>query len=78
MSAWKDFDKCKPPRPANAGEDFCYLCEVSGLKYTRYAVLRYDSDGYWWIYALPMLAGVFDGGWVGLPDGVEILRWKKI
>lgn len=74
---WHNFKEYNPPKPDDLSKNFNYLCEVSGLQFTRYIVLQYDKDGLWWIY-VPKMAGLFDGGWLGLPNTVEILRWKFI
>ena len=74
---WHNPETYSPPRPADASENFYYLCEVAGLNFTRYIVLQYDNNGSWWIY-VPGMAGLFEGGWLGLPKEVKILRWKFI
>jgi hypothetical protein len=37
----------------------------------------YDCDERWWIY-VPKIAGIWEGGWLGIPDDMKILRWKFI
>ena len=74
---WHNPKTYEPPRPADHSSNFYYLCEVSGLNNIRHIVLSYDADGKWWIY-VPKMAGPFEGGWLGLPEQVKVLRWKFI
>lgn len=74
---WHNFEEYAPPKPDDSTRNFYYLCEVSGIKFTRYIVLQLDADGFWWIY-VPKMAGLFEGGWLKFPDDAKILRWKFI
>lgn len=50
----------------------CYcLCEVSGVPYTEYAVLKWDGE-HWWMW------NWFDKetmGWYGMLSYAKIKRW---
>lgn len=74
---WHNFKEYNPPKPDDTTRNFYYLCEVSGLEFCRYVVLMYDCGGRWWIF-VPKIAGIWEGGWLGLPDDMQILRWKFI
>lgn len=46
-----------------------YLCKVKGLQFCDYAVLRYDSDG-WWQYIHEYTGDKIEG-WCGCSLEVE-------
>lgn len=53
-----------------------YLCKVEGLRFSKYATMRW-SDGYWWSYFTGCL---HDGkrleGWCGAE--AKVIEWTLI
>jgi len=53
------------------------LCKVRTPDgFCNHLVLRFDEEGFWWIY-IPRLGDSFNGGWVGIGD-IEVLEWSYI
>lgn len=60
--------------PGGSVEVLCKVKTEDG--YCNHAVLRFDEDGWWWMY-LPKLGPDFGGGWIGIGN-MEVLEWAYI
>ena len=60
---WFDAKQCVPDKLGQDGfvEVLCKVKTEDG--FCNHAVLRFDEDGWWWLY-LPELGPAFHGGWV--------------